>query len=66
MERGLQTPQEFRLSEGIQTTSRLRRWWLTFARGYRLTTTRRTPQSGLFGSIYYRTLYILERKEDGE
>ena len=46
----------------ITTESPLKRRWLTMFRGYKIALTRRIPKNGMGGSIRYKTLYVLEKK----
>lgn len=48
--------------DSIKTESPLQRIWLTWFRGYRVKFTRRTPRNGLGGTVRYKTIWVLEKK----
>jgi len=43
----------------IQTDSRMRAWWLTTFKGYKVKTLRRQPKAGLFGVLRYESHWLL-------
>lgn len=45
----------------VTTSSRIRKWFLTSFRNYRLVSTRRLPRENAFGEIYYRDSWVLTR-----
>ena len=51
-------------SSQITTAFRLRMWWLRMFRGYRLESTRRMPKQNLFGEIYYKSHWVLHRRDE--
>ncbi len=47
----------------IRTSSRLRMWWLTRMRGYRLERSCQVPHLGWFGNVRYTRECILSASE---
>ena len=48
----------------LKTSDRLKKLWLVNVSGYTLISTRRLPQSGMFGNIRYKNVWVLEKKEN--
>lgn len=46
--------------EGVTTASRVRVWWLTNFRGYRVARTTMAPRSDMFGKIRYLQTWWLK------
>ncbi|MBI5093582.1 MAG: hypothetical protein HZB26_14205 [Candidatus Hydrogenedentes bacterium] len=43
----------------VTTNSRVRAWWLTTFKGYRVKTVRRQPMAGFLGSVRYECQWLL-------
>jgi len=52
--------------ESCFTGSRLRVWWLTRLRGYRVARVNLVPRQALLGRIAYTRIWRLESRETGE
>jgi hypothetical protein len=48
----------------IETTGSLKKAWLVNFNGYSLVSTRRKPLAGIFGSVKYKSVWLLEKKVD--
>lgn len=42
------------------TTSRLKAWWLSLFKGYSIKCVRREPRQASFGSLSYKSVWVLE------
>jgi len=50
----------------VETSSRLRAWWLSTFGGYKVYSVHRTPKEGTFRSITYDSVYKLRPKVNGQ
>ena len=46
----------------LETSHRLKKVWLVKVNGYTVLSTRRNPHAGMFGSIRYTNVWVLEKK----
>ena len=49
----------------LATHSRLRKWWLTTFRGYRVHSASHAPRESAFGGVTYASLWWLEPPSSG-
>ena len=45
----------------IETSSRLRAWWLNTFRGYRIFEQKECPYEGSFGRVGFKTVWMLRK-----
>lgn len=50
----------------VVTTSRVKAWWLASFCGHTLKCVKRVPKLSPFGSLYYRTLWLLHRPGEND
>ena len=60
--RGFRVMKNARAESKLETSDRLKKLWLVNINGYMVTSTRRTPLSGVFGKIRYKNIWVLEKK----
>ena len=54
-----------RMPGTIETSSRIRAWWLNTFQGYRVTQEKLLPRKGSFGRVTYHHVWVLSN-EPGE
>jgi GTP cyclohydrolase I len=47
----------------VETALRVRMWWLTLFRGYRVVSRHRLPKQNVFGEIYYKDSWVLAKRD---
>ena len=52
-----------RMDGTVETSSRMRMWWLNTFHGYRVLEEKLTPRKGSFGRISYQRIWILRPDE---
>lgn len=45
----------------IETSSRLRAWWLNTFQGYRIYEQKERPHEGSFGRVVFKTVWLLKK-----
>lgn len=48
----------------IRTSRRLRVFWLTRFRGYKVSSLHRLPKESTFGELYYKNSWVLVKRSD--
>lgn len=50
------------VQQTLETSTPVKKFWLTTFGGYDVTATRRSPMVGLFGRIRYKNVWVLNRR----